>query len=202
MVAHEAQANDVLRRPHRRPLGTNKHAVSPRRKNPRRTQGPRTHVSRYPGFLQESRAPEVSLLHRHGTGRRGAPRSSKHRVFVATARTDPRGSIPTRSFLSTSLAPMQRGRRGFRIAWSPISTRPGWGPRARSTRSESATRLRRSMASGRLHLTCTMGRSRPCMPCSRHRAGPPGLPVRHRPTSHITIRLMSAGNTRKSAPTN
>ena len=33
-----------------------------------------------------------------------------------------------------------------------------------------------------------------CTPCSRHRAGPRGLPGRHRPTSRITTRTTSAGN--------
>ena len=45
VVAHEAQANDVLRRPHRRPLGPDEHAVPAGRKEPRRSQGTRAHFS-------------------------------------------------------------------------------------------------------------------------------------------------------------
>ena len=101
LVAHEAQADDVLRRPHRRPLGPDEHAVPPGRKEPRRSQGARAHFSRHPGFLQESGAAEVPVPDRHGTGRPRASCLRNRPAFAATALTDRMANIPTRSFHST-----------------------------------------------------------------------------------------------------
>ena len=101
LVAPEAQADDVLRRPHRRPLGPDQHAVPAGREEPRRPQGARADVPRRPGFLQEPRAAEVSVPDRRGQGRARRRSSSRRPASAATAPTDRTASIPTRSSRST-----------------------------------------------------------------------------------------------------
>ena len=74
------------------------------------------------------------------------------------------------------------------------------GRAARSTPSASATRPRRSTASGPPPPTCTTARCRPCTPCSSRRAAPRGSPAPRRPTSRTTTPTTSAGSSPRSAP--
>ena len=64
LVAPEAQADDVLRRPHRRPLGPDQHAVHAGREDLRALQGARAGVPRRPGLPPQPRAAQISIRDR------------------------------------------------------------------------------------------------------------------------------------------
>ena len=86
--------DDVLRRPYRRSLGPNQHAVHARREELRGPQGARAGVSRRSGLPAQHRAAQVSVLDRRGAGRARARSSSKPTAPGATGRTGPNGQLP------------------------------------------------------------------------------------------------------------
>ena len=127
VVAPEAQAHHVLRRPHRRPLGPNQHAVPAGREEPRRParRSSRRFATSRP-FCGASSRPGIRS--RSTRARPGAGRwSSKRTAPAATERMGRMESIPTRSSRSSRSAPTRRGRWVFPTGWWRTTTRPGSG---------------------------------------------------------------------------
>ena len=102
VVAPEAQADDVLRRPHRRPLGPDQHAVPAGREEPRRTS--RRSSRPFATSRLSSRASSRRNIRSRSTRRRPARGAGR---LQADLRPVPRhlrtrtASIPTRSSRST-----------------------------------------------------------------------------------------------------
>ena len=187
LVAPEAQADDVLRRPHRRPIGPDQHAVHAGREDPRGVQGAGADLPRPPGVPAEPRAAPSIRSRSTRRSRRAARSSSRRRAPDATGPTGPGGKYPNKIVAA--------GRDRHRSGAGEGPLRPPGGALQRDLagrgapgehREESATRPRRSTASGPPPPTCTTARSRPSTPCSTRRAVPGGSPARRRPTSSTT----------------
>ena len=202
LVAPEAQADDVLRRPHRRPLGPDQHAVPAGREEPRGVQGAGADLPRHPGFPQEPRAAQVSRSRSTRRRPRAARSSSRRRASAATAPTDPDGKYPNKivplDVIGTDPA-RSHGLSDRLVAHYNTTWLGAEHPVEHQARRLPGPAARRHLGHRPL-LAQRLGPD-PARPARSRRPGPGGSPAPPRPTSSTTTRPTSAGSSPRSPPT-